>query len=46
MNDQRISVETRTVELTLSNGSQLSGETFSTTSRRIPVRTTNRRGDS
>ena len=28
MNDQRISVETRTVELTLFNGSQLSGETF------------------
>ncbi len=28
MNDQRISVETRKVELTLSNGSQLSGETF------------------
>lgn len=28
MNDQRISVATRTVQLTLSNGSRLSGETF------------------
>ena len=28
MNDQRISVATRRVELTLSNGSQLTGETF------------------
>lgn len=28
MDDQRISVETRRIKLTLSNGSQLSGETF------------------